>query len=227
MKYKTILIDIDDTLLDFQKSEDLAIRTTIKTLGIDPTEELVNKYKEINLKYWKMFERGEIEREALLIARFKEFCEIMNITHNDFSTLNDTYFYNLSSVPFEIDGAEDFLKRLSKHYNIYAVTNGVKRVQTKRLSLVNITKYLKKIYISEEIGFQKPNVEYFDYVLKDLQITNKEEVLIIGDSLTSDIQGGINSNIDTMWYNPKGLKSNIKYTYKISKYEDFFKLIEA
>ena len=100
-------------------------------------------------------------------------------------------------------------------------------MQTKRLYLVNITKYLKKIYISEEIGFQKPNVEFFDYVLKDLQITNKEEVLIIGDSLTSDIQGGINSNIDTMWYNPKGLKSNIKYTYKISKYEDFFKLIEA
>jgi len=104
MKYKTILIDIDDTLLDFQKSEDYAIRTTIKTLGIEPTDELVNKYKEINLKYWKMFERGEIEREALLIARFKEFCGIMNITHDDFSKLNDTYFYNLSSVPFEIDG---------------------------------------------------------------------------------------------------------------------------
>ena len=117
-----------------------------------------------------MFERGEIEREALLVARFKEFCEIMDITNKDFSKLNETYFSILSGVPFEIDGAEQFLKKLSEKYNIYAVTNGVKRVQTKRLSLVNITKYLKKIYISEEIGFQKPNIEFFDYVLKDLNI---------------------------------------------------------
>lgn len=226
MKYKTILIDIDDTLLDFQKSEEHAIRTTIKTLGIDPTDELVEKYKQINLKYWKMFERGEIEREDLLVARFKEFCGIMNITDRDFSKLNETYFYNLSSVPFEIDGAEEFLKKLSENYNIYAVTNGVKRVQTKRLSLVNITKYLKKVYISEEIGFQKPNIEFFDYVLNDLKLTNKEEILVIGDSLTSDIQGGINSNIDTMWYNPKGLKSDLNYTYEIKKYDDFFKIIK-
>ena len=226
MKYSTILIDIDDTLLDFQKSEEFAIRSTIKTLDIEPTDELVEKYKAINLKYWKMFERGEIEREALLVARFKEFCEIMDITNKDFSKLNETYFSILSGVPFEIDGAEQFLKRLSETYNIYAVTNGVKRVQTKRLSLVNITKYLKKIYISEEIGFQKPSIEFFDYVLKDLNIENKEEILIIGDSLTSDIQGGINSNIDTMWYNPKGLISDINYTYEIKSYDEFFELIK-
>ena len=226
MKYSTILIDIDDTLLDFQKSEEFAIRSTIKTLDIEPTDELVEKYKAINLKYWKMFERGEIEREALLVARFKEFCEIMDITNKDFSKLNETYFSILSGVPFEIDGAEQFLKKLSEKYNIYAVTNGVKRVQTKRLSLVNITKYLKKVYISEEIGFQKPNIEFFDYVLKDLNIENKEEILIIGDSLTSDIQGGINSNIDTMWYNPKGLISDINYTYEIKSYNDFFEIIK-
>ena len=226
MKYSTILIDVDDTLLDFQKSEEFAIRSTIKTLDIEPTDELVEKYKAINLKYWKMFERGEIEREALLVARFKEFCEIMDITNKDFSKLNETYFSILSGVPFEIDGAEQFLKKLSEKYNIYAVTNGVKRVQTKRLSLVNITKYLKKIYISEEIGFQKPSIEFFDYVLNDLNIINKEEVVIIGDSLTSDIQGGINSNIDTVWYNPKRLKSDINYTYEIKSYDEFFELIK-
>lgn len=225
-KYKTILIDIDDTLLDFQKSEEHAIRTTITSLGIDPTEEIVKSYKEINLKYWKMFERGEIEREALLVARFKEFCELLNITNKDFSKLNETYFYNLSSVPFEIDGAYEFLEKLSKDYNIYAITNGVKRVQTKRLSLVNITKFLEKIYISEEIGYQKPSTEFFDYVLKDLNITNKDEVLIIGDSLTSDIQGGINSGIDTMWYNPKKIKSDYNYTYEINSYSDFYKIIK-
>lgn len=226
MNYKTILIDLDDTLLDFQKSEDVAIRTTIKTLGIEPTEDVVSAYKEINLKYWKMFERKEIEREALLIARFKEFCEILNITNKDFCLLNETYFHYLSSSPFEIDGAEEFLKKLSKKYDIYVITNGVKRVQTIRLSLVNITKYFKKVYISEEIGYQKPSVEFFDFVLNDLNIKNKEEILIIGDSLSSDIQGGINSGIDTMWYNPKGLQSNINYTYQIKNYDQFFELIK-
>ena len=130
MKYKTILIDIDDTLLDFQKSEDLAIRTTIKTLGIDPTEELVNKYKEINLKYWKMFERKEIEREALLIARFKEFCELLNITNKDFvieSPLFSNEVINLvedetvtTNVPkkIELDKTKNFeVKVVKKNLN--------------------------------------------------------------------------------------------------------------
>lgn len=226
MNYKTILIDLDDTLLDFQKSEDVAIRTTIKTLGIEPTEDVVSAYKEINLKYWKMFERKEIEREALLIARFKEFCELLNVTNKDFSLLNETYFHYLSSSPFEIDGADEFLNKLSQKYDIYVITNGVKRVQTIRLSLVNITKYFKKIYISEEIGYQKPSIEFFDFVLNDLNITNKEEVLIIGDSLSSDIQGGINSGIDTVWYNPKKLKSNINFTYEIKNYDEFFEIIK-
>ena len=186
----------------------------------------MGRYKQINLKYWKMFERGEIEREALLVARFKEFCGLLNITNKDFSLLNETYFHYLSSTPFEIEGADEFLQKLSEKYNIYVITNGVKRVQTKRLSLVNITKYFKKIFISEEIGYQKPSIEYFEYVLKDLNLINKEEILVIGDSLSSDIQGGINAGIDTMWYNPKGLSSDLKYTYQISNYDDFFKIIK-
>jgi HAD superfamily hydrolase (TIGR01549 family) len=140
--------------------------------------------------------------------------------------LNETYFHYLSSSPFEIDGADEFLNKLSQKYNIYVITNGVKRVQTIRLSLVNITKYFKKIYISEEVGYQKPNIEYFEYVLNDLKITNKEDLLIIGDSLSSDIKGGINSGIDTMWYNPKYLTTDVKYTYQIHNYDEFFEIIK-
>ena len=156
----------------------------------------------------------------------KSAASVLNITNKDFSLLNETYFHYLSSSPFEIDGAEEFLKKLNKKYDIYVITNGVKRVQTIRLSLVNITKYFKKVYISEEIGYQKPSVEFFDFVLNDLNIKNKKEILIIGDSLSSDIQGGINSGIDTMWYNPKGLQSNINYTYQIKNYDQFFELIK-
>lgn len=226
MNYKVILIDLDDTLLDFQKSEEYAIRKTMETLGISPTDELVKVYKEINQKYWKMFERKEITRDDLLKARFKEFCELLNLQNKDYAVINDTYFKNLSTMPFEIDGAYDFLEKLSQYYDIYVITNGVKKVQEKRLSLVNIGKFFKKIYISEEIGYHKPQLEYFNYVLNDLHIINKKDVLIIGDSLSSDIQGGINSNIDTVWYNPKNKKTDIKYTYMINNYNDFFKIIK-
>lgn len=226
MNYKVLLIDLDDTLLDFQKSEEYAIRKTMETLKINPTDELVNVYKQINQKYWKMFERKEITRDDLLKARFKEFCELLNLQNEDYAIINDTYFNNLSTMPFEIEGAYDFLEKLSQYYDIYVITNGVKKVQEKRLSLVNIGKFFKKIYISEEIGYHKPQLEYFNYVLNDLHITNKNEVLIIGDSLSSDIQGGINSNIDTMWYNPKNKKTDVKYTYMINNYDDFFIIIK-
>jgi HAD superfamily hydrolase (TIGR01549 family) len=114
----------------------------------------------------------------------------------------------------------------SKDMKIYAITNGVKRVQTKRLSLVNITKFFEKIYISEEVGFQKPEQQYFDYVLKDLGYPNKNDIVILGDSLTSDIQGGINCGIDTIWFNPHKNKSTVKYTYSISEYNQFFDLVK-
>lgn len=226
MNYKVLLIDLDDTLLDFQKSEEYAIRKTMETLKINPTDELVSVYKQINQKYWKMFERKEISRDDLLKARFKEFCELLNLQNKDYAIINDTYFNNLSTMPFEIEGAYDFLEKLSQYYDIYVITNGVKKVQEKRLSLVNIGKFFKKIYISEEIGYHKPQLEYFNYVLNDLHITNKNEVLIIGDSLSSDIQGGINSDIDTMWYNPKNKKTDVKYTYMINNYDDFFRIIK-
>lgn len=226
MNYKVLLIDLDDTLLDFQKSEEYAIRKTMETLEINPTDELVNVYKQINQKYWKMFERKEITRDDLLKARFKEFCELLNLQNEDYAIINDTYFNNLSTMPFEINGAYQFLEKLSLDYDIYVITNGVKKVQEKRLSLVNIGKFFKKIYISEEIGYHKPQLEYFNYVLNDLHITNKNEVLIIGDSLSSDIQGGINSNIDTMWYNPKNKNTDVKYTYMINNYDDFFRIIK-
>ena len=111
-------------------------------------------------------------------------------------------------------------------FDIYAVTNGVKRVQERRLSLVSIPKYFKKIFISEEVGYQKPDTRFFDHVFKELNIKLKDEVVIFGDSLSSDIQGGINYNIDTIWYNPKGLESDVNYTYSVKSYEEFFELME-
>lgn len=226
MKYKILFVDIDDTLLDFQKSEEIAIRKLLSKYINNLTEDIVKDYKQINVNYWKMFERGEIEREALLIARFKDLFEKYNCFVEDYSKINEEYFSILSSVPIELDGAYEFLEKVFKDMKIYAITNGVKRVQTKRLSMVNITKFFEKIYISEEVGFQKPEQQYFDYVLKDLGYPNKNDIVILGDSLTSDIQGGINCGIDTIWFNPHKNKSTVKYTYSISEYNQFFDLVK-
>lgn len=226
MKYKTLLIDIDDTLLDFQKSEDIAIRMTLEKYGCEASDENVMMYKTINKNYWKKLERKEIEKEVLLLKRFEDLFNNLGVYGLDYKQVNTDYFEFLTSHPIEIEGAVDFLKKAGKHMEIYAITNAVTRVQEKRLSQVKITKHLKKIYISEAVGYPKPDKRFFDFVLNDLNITDKNEVVIMGDSLTSDIQGGINSNIDTIWYNPNQLNSDFKYTYNIKSYDDFFEIME-
>lgn len=226
MKYKVLLVDIDDTLLDFQKSEDLAIRNAFTKNNVPINEDTVNTYKKINIKYWQMFERKEIKKEDLLIQRFQELIDYYGFKGIDPVKFNNDYFDVLKNVPFELPGAYEFLDKVSKEMDIYAITNGVKQVQESRLAKVNITKFLKKVYISEEVGSQKPEKAYFDYVLKDLNIKDKSEVLILGDSITSDIIGGVKYGIDTVWYNPKGLKSDLNYTYSIKNYDEFFEVIK-
>lgn len=226
MKYKILLIDIDDTLLDFHKSEDIAIRKLFEKYIPSKVDEIVPEYKKINKQYWKMHEEGKIGREELIVKRFKDIFNSVGLFDYDFSKINEEYFSILSSVPVELDGALEFLEVASNIFDIYAVTNGVKRVQEKRLSLVSIPKYFKKIFISEEVGYQKPDTRFFDHVFNELNIKSKDEVVIFGDSLTSDIQGGINYNIDTIWFNPKGLVSDVKYTYSVKSYEEFFELME-
>ena len=226
MKYKTLLIDIDDTLLDFHKSEDIAIRKLFDKYIPEQAEKIVPEYKKINKQYWRMHEEGKIGREELIVKRFKDIFNSVGLYDYDFSKINEEYFSILANVPVEIDGAEEFLKVASMIFDIYAVTNGVKRVQERRLSLVSIPKYFKKIFISEEVGYQKPDIRFFDHVFKELNIKSKDEVVIFGDSLSSDIQGGINYGIDTIWYNPKGLESDVNYTYSVKSYEEFFELME-
>ncbi len=225
MKYKIILFDIDDTLLDFSKSEEIAISNLMKYYNIIPTKENCELYHRINIKYWKMFENKQITRNALLVERFKDFFKEFNI-EDDFEKTNNLYFDILSQLAYVIEGAEDLLEKLSKNYDLYGVTNGTTRVQKGRLAKTNIHKFLKQIYLSEEIGFQKPDIKYFDFVFEDIKIINKEEVLIIGDSVTSDIQGGINAGIDTVWYNPKENVSDIKCTYIVKNYQEIMIILE-
>lgn len=217
-EYTSLLLDLDDTILDFQKAEKYAICKLMEYYSIDANDENISRYHEINLQYWKKLELGLVEREELILLRFVDFFNLFNkkINKEDAKDVNKLYFDYLSSVVFFIPNSKEVLMELKKKYKIYLITNGVKRVQERRLSLLgDFRNIFDKVFISEVIGYTKPDVRFSEFVLNDIKVS-KDECLIIGDSLSSDIMLGINSSIDTCWFNPHNKTSdlNIKFIIK-------------
>ena len=226
-KYKVLLFDLDDTILSFEKGEDYAIAKLLEYFGIDAKEENKKLYSDINKSYWKKLEKDEVERDYILKARFNDLFNILKPTKNEESldNANDLYFDFLTSVVYILDGAVESIQKLKEKYQIYLITNGVKRVQDKRLALAPSVKALfDKIFISEEVGFTKPQKGFMDKILSDCSF-KKEEMLIIGDSLSSDMLLGINNGVDTCWFNPKGKNSDMNLTYIVSGYEEILKIL--
>lgn len=203
MKYKTLLFDADGTLLDFHRSETEALANAMKLSGIEPSEEKAATYSRINKSLWEMLERGEIEKQVLLYRRFELFLEAIGSAADGVKMAND-YMRELSVRGYVFEGVLGMCDRLSKLADLYIVTNGVKFIQSGRYKHCGLSQYFKGVFISDDIGFEKPNMEYFDYVSQHIDGFEKESALIIGDSLTSDIKGGINYGIDTCWYAPSG-----------------------
>ena len=217
--YKYLLFDLDNTLLDFSKAEARSLKDTFKHFGKTINDNDLENFRVINLKYWKMFELGKISKEQLLVSRFNEFFSKISINTINPSDFNSYYLNALTNSAEEINGSYELIKKLNG-FDLSIITNGVTHTQKTRIDKSRIGKYFNHIYISDEIGYQKPKKEFFDYVFKDLNITNKKEVLLIGDSLTSDIIGGINYGIDTVWFNPNNLESDIKPIYIIKKLDE-------
>ena len=191
---KALLTDIDNTILDFNKCELEALKPVLIKYGIPTTEENIKLYSSINLAHWKMLEKKEISREECITLRWTSFFSHFNINVNP-KDINELYFNNLKNGGYLIKDAAIFLKEINTlGLPIYAVTNGATIVQKSRLEKSGILKYLKKVYISEEISLTKPDKAFFDYVLKDINLKN-DEVIMLGDSLTSDIAGALNAKI--------------------------------
>ena len=204
---KNVLIDLDDTIFDFHKAEAIGISKTLEQIGIEPSEKNIKRYSEINDSQWKLLEKGVLTREQVLTRRFSLLFEELGVACDPMETRNiyETY---LSKGHFLIDGAEDMLKELSKNYNLYLVSNGTAKVQHGRLDSSDIQKYFKEIFISQEIGYNKPDVRFFEECFKKIGNIKRDETIIVGDSLSSDIQGGINAGIHTCWFNPKNQENN-------------------
>lgn len=225
--YKFIFFDADDTLFDFKKSESHAFKRLLSEFGLRlDYEKCIEIYRNISDKLWLDLEKNIVTLDELKLLRFKLFADEMKLDV-DPKTLSKMYLNFLSECTFLIPGAVNILSYLKKKYTIIIITNGISKVQNKRLKNSEIKGYIDGIVVSEELKVSKPNPEIFKYALKKFDCYDKSSVLMIGDSLTSDILGGINSGIDTCWLNFNNSINNTNYspTYEISSLIELKKII--
>lgn len=218
MKYEIIIFDADETLFDFKKSERDAIKNTMIEFNVEYDENSHLKvYSDINTCIWKEFENGLISQEKLKVERFKRLSNKLNIKFDEIKFAK-SYMKHLSLASFLYDDSIALIESLHKNYRLAIITNGLKDVQNTRIRKSTIAKYFDDIVISEEVEVSKPNPKIFELSLNNIRHNDKNKVLIVGDSLTSDIQGGINFGVDTCWFNPNQIlnKTEIKPTYEIS-----------
>ena len=200
---KNLLIDLDDTIFDFHLAEKIALSKTLNDFGIEPSLDVVTAYSEINASLWRQLEAGTMTREAVLVGRFEILFSKLQILA-DAKEARRSYEKNLSRGHYFTDGAEELLKKLYGSKRLYLASNGTASVQRPRIDSSGIEKYFDGIFISEEVGFNKPDERFFEAIFNTIPEFKKEETLILGDSLTSDIKGGIDSGILTCYFNARG-----------------------
>ena len=226
MNYQFVLLDVDGTLLDFNACEAQAFKRGFELCGYPWSEEIYQNYHEINRMVWEIHERGEKTREEILVLRFKILFEQHGIDGEP-SEFEAIYRGFLADGAFLENGALELLEKLkASTAQVYIVTNGVLETQVKRLAMSGIDRYADQVFISEAMGWQKPKKEYFDYCFERIPGFSKERAIIVGDSLSADIQGGINAGITTCWYNPEGKVSrSVKPDFEVRTLDEVWRLL--
>ena len=226
---KAILWDIDGTLLNFEEAEKNAIRACFASHGLgECTDEMLKRYSTINRKYWEALEKGELTKPQVLVGRFREFFETEGLPVEKAESVNAEYQVLLGETVVFCDNGYELVKKLKDQVKQVAVTNGTKVAQDKKLAKSNLIELLDDVFISDVLGLEKPNKGFFDIVFERIGEYKKEEMLIVGDSLTSDIRGGNNAGILTCWYNPKKLENTIgvHVDYEISNLWEIEQILE-
>lgn len=225
-QFKTLLFDADNTLFDFDACEKAALQQTFQNYGYPYNEEIRQSYDRINQGLWKLYEQGKMNRNEVIYSRFGRLFEELKIP-DDGVQFEDDYQELLGMQHVFIEEAPEIIEHLSQKYDLYIVTNGVTKTQLRRLKDSGLDRFMKQIFVSEETGYQKPMKEYFDYCFSRIDDLDIEKTLIIGDSLSSDIQGGINAGIATCWFNPiKQLKPvDIKVDYEIHQLKELYSFL--
>ncbi len=224
--YNCLLFDVDDTLLDFGAAERAALSETLAHFELPADEETIQTYQSINTALWHSLEKGEIKKDKLVHKRFAQFLQAIQ-KEGDPAALNEYYLNKLGEKAIPCEDAKEVLKDLAEVATIAVVSNGVERVQQGRLSNSGLAELIDATFVSERMGVTKPNRKFFDNALHILGVNNREKVLVIGDSLRADMQGGSNAGLATCWYNPRGQEntSSVKPTFEIAHLRELLPIV--
>jgi len=226
MSYKILLFDLDDTLLDFEANEADSLSKLFRRHGYTFSDEVFQVYNSVNKQLWADYENGNIALEQVLNSRFSiTMSKLGKVV--DGAEWEEQYRELLGNGCQRVDGALEICRSLSAAHRLFVVTNGIARTQIKRLKDSGLYEYFEDIFISQCIGFQKPSKEFFDYVMSRIKDFRKDEALMIGDSLNTDIRGGLQSGIDTCWINRKAKNSpgEIQSTYTITHLTELYAIV--
>ncbi len=221
MRYRWILFDADGTLFDYDRAEEIALSHALAAFDVPATPDTHALYREINAAAWAAFEAGKLTQEKLRVLRFRQLLDAIN-SSEDPVKFSAQYLKHLGEQAILIDGATAVLQTLEPHVRLALITNGLADTQRSRLARTPITRHFAAIVISEEVGAAKPDPHIFDVAFKRMQHPAKSEVLIVGDSLSSDMQGGLDYGIDTCWFNPahRPRVPALDVTYEIDRLTD-------
>ncbi len=222
-----VFLDLDNTIFDFYKAEELALTRTLRHCGIEPTEANARLYSAVNDAQWKRLERGEMTLEEVKIRRFELFFQELGVVY-DAEEARLYYEDSLATGHYFLEGAEEMLESLKGKYRLYIASNGITKVQTGRIKSAGIAPLFEDIFLSEKVGAVKPKKEFFDACFAAIPDFDRARAIILGDSLTSDILGGKNAGIRTCLFAPGGLKEGAAITpdYCVTKLSEFPELLE-
>ena len=196
-----LFLYLDDTILDFKQAERIAISATIRQFGVEPTEEGLHRYHLINKWHWEQLELGKMTRDQVLEGRFGQLFRELGVDA-DAEKCARTYEKNLSVGHYFLPGAEEAVDVLHRKYRLFLASNGTASVQKGRMTSANLYRFFEKVFVSQEIGHNKPSRAYFEGCFSQIPGFDPKRAMIVGDSLSSDIKGGINAGIKTVWVNP-------------------------
>lgn len=221
MKYKIIYFDLDNTILDFNKSEEFALKKIFEFLKLNFKDEYLNIYKPINEKWWRLFSEGKFPKDVIVVKRFQEFFETININLDNYEEISKFYLKALSNAAFFIEGAEEFLKILKeKGIRMAAITNGVESVQQNRAKIAKLNRFFEFILTSEKVGKPKPEPDIFYYAEKLSKVPLSKSVYV-GDNIETDYEGAKRANLDFILFDPEN-----KFNVNIKKAKNFSELYE-
>lgn len=201
--FTTLLLDADDTVFDFHQCEYNALKNTVESAGLPFSQDIFDSFDRLNAALWRRLEKGGITQPELRVQRFKELSEVCFGGFDEYRSLSVKFIDELSRQAVLLPDSLEGVRLLSEKYAVYIITNGAKAVQLGRFGISPVTQYVREIFVSEVIGVQKPQKEYFDIVLSRVEEKDTTKILVVGDSLTSDMQGGRNAGLTTCLFDPK------------------------